>query len=95
MSDSSKTAICVALLVLCAGCGRAAPDAATTAEVQSAIDVSSQFVPFSSREASVGGIESEDADEGIGPGEGGEKYDRIVDNRSRLPIKDGSFYQRL
>ena len=80
MNDFSKTAFCVSLLMLCTGCGRAAPHSAMDAEVESAIQESSNFLPSSLLAASVDGSEAGDADAGIGPGEGGEKYDRIVDN---------------
>ena len=77
MTDSWKTPAWISLLLLCAGCSKVAPDmAATSAKVES----SSRRAPLTSFEPAGEGIDAGDADGGIGPGEGGEKYDRIVDN---------------
>lgn len=77
MRDAWKTATWGSLWMLLVGCGGAAPDAAMTT---SEIGTSSQFVPMSSLEPAARAIEAGEADEGQGPGDGGEKYDRIVDN---------------
>lgn len=77
MRDAWKTATWGSLWMLLVGCGGAAPDAAMTT---SEIGTSSQFVPMSSLEPAARAIEAGEADEGQDPGDGGEKYDRIVDN---------------
>ena len=78
MSDSWKTAAWVSLLLLWAGCGRVAPERDADRRKCSSVQSlrSADFIRARCRAASKRATPIE----GIGPGQGGEKYDRIVDN---------------
>ncbi|MFK8111433.1 MAG: von Willebrand factor type A domain-containing protein [Rubripirellula sp.] len=66
-------------LALCLGCGQAAPDAQRTSDNAIAEPLgAASFAMIES--ASPDGLPMEIAGDGQGPGEGGEKYDRIVEN---------------
>jgi Ca-activated chloride channel family protein len=70
-----------ASLILCLGCGRSAPDAAVLTETAAVPrNISMPMIADSEAPAESADEGAESADEGIGPDQGGDQYDRIVDN---------------
>jgi Ca-activated chloride channel family protein len=74
----AANAVCVSL-VLCLGCGRAAPDASVA---PSSLATESASMPLSVGAPFAADSEIADGsvDQGVGPGQGGEQYERIIDN---------------